>query len=180
MTRPLLPFLIAVTCGVSLLSAQRPGGGMTERGGGARPGMVRGRMPEPPSRDLIAGPYAPDSMIHKFVLDTVQGPRYRAAWDSMMAATRPARDSIREAMGGLQRARGEGYQREGERRAAEIRRLGKRLKQEEERFDKVVRRILTDDQWDDFKDWRERRRETEQELQRRNMEEGMGRRRPRG
>lgn len=142
---------------------------------GGRPMMGRGRMPEPPSEDLLNGPFRPDSMTPKFRLDSAQGERYRAAWDSMMAATRPARDSIREAMDGMQRARVEGYQREGQRQGALIERLGKRLKKDEERFDKVIRRFLSKEQWEEFKDWRDRRRETERELRRqRMMEEGPG------
>lgn len=195
--RPLLPLLLALTTGVSLVHAQGPGG----MGGGmqgGRPGMIsRGRMREPPSEDLIAGPYQPDSMTRKFGLDSSQALRYRAVWDSMMAATRPVRDSVREAMAGIRRApvagrppdeehggRREDRRREREERARMERRrqeeeriedriqeLGKRLKKEEERFDKVVRRFLTEDQWGDFKYWRDRRRETERELRRQRMEE---------
>ena len=104
--RPLLPLLIAVSIGVSHLAAQGMGG----RGGigGPRP-MMGGRRPqELPSQDLLRGPYAPDSMTSKFRLDSTQAERYRAAWDSTMSATRPARDSALEAMGDLRRARGEG------------------------------------------------------------------------
>jgi hypothetical protein len=152
-------------------------------------------MPDPPSEDLIAGPYSPDSMTRKFGLDSAQALRYRVVWDSMMAATHPARDSIREAMEGMRRTRTEqgppegeyGGRREERRREREqrtrmerrreeegraeerIQRLGKRLKKEEERFDKVVRRFLTEDQWGDFKYWRDRRRETERELRRQRM-----------
>jgi hypothetical protein len=69
----------------------------------------------------------------------------------------------------------EGYQREGERNQELVERLGKHLKKEEGRFDKVTRKILTKEQWDEFKDWRKRRRETEQELrQQRGPEGGMG------
>jgi hypothetical protein len=93
----------------------------------------------------------------------------------MMAVTRPMRDSVQEAMGGFRRARMEGYQREGERNQELVERLGKHLKKEEGRFDKVTRKILTKEQWDEFKDWRKRRRETEQELrQQRGPEGGMG------
>jgi hypothetical protein len=177
-TRVIL-ILIFTTGLLQPLTAQGPGG-MGGRPGSGPGRMMRGRMAEPPSRDLIEGPYAPDSMIPKFALDSVQGPRYRAAWDSMMAATRPVRDSVREATGGLERARGEGYQREGGRRSAEIQRLAKTLKKEEERFDKVVRRILTQEQWEEFKDWRDRRRRTEKELRQEQMGEGIGGPRRRG
>lgn len=138
--------------------------------------MMGGRRPaEPPSEDLLRGPYEPDSMARKFQLDSTQNGRYLAAWDSMMAATRPARDSIHAAMTGLGRARAEGYQREGERQSGLVQRLGKQLKKDEERFDKVIRRFLSREQWEEFKDWRKRRRETERELRRERMrEEGPG------
>lgn len=174
--RPALlwPFLAAMTLGVTTLTAQSmggpPGGGMGGMGGG-RPPMGRGRAPqEMPSRDMLRGPYEPDSMAHKFELDSTQSARYRAAWDSMMAATRPRRDSVEQAMGTLRRARTEGYQQEGARQTELVHELGKSLQKEEERFDKVIRKFLTKDQWGDFKDWRDRRRETEKELRQQEME----------
>lgn len=130
------------------------------------------RMVEPPSEDLLRGPFEPDSMTPKFRLDSAQGARYRAAWDSMMAATRPARDSIRAAMATRRRARTEGFARETERQQKVTRDLAKQLKKEEERFDRVIRRFLSEDQWEDFKDWRTRRRETERDLRRQQMMEG--------
>ena len=171
--RPLIPLLLAVTCGVLPLNAQGPGGM-----GGGRPGgrpMMGRRMTEPPSEDLLRGPYEPDSMAHKFQLDSAQRVRYRTAWDSMMTATRPARDSVRQAIEMVQRARREGYRQEGARQAEVIQHFGKALKKDEERFDKVIRRFLSSDQWEDFKDWRKRRRETERELRRQQLEqEGPG------
>ncbi len=145
------------------------------RGMSRRPMRVNGM--EMPSPDLVKGPYEPDSMIHKFQLDSAQGVRYRFVWDSMMAATRPARDSIHQAVATYRRAGTEGYQQEQERQAALVHKLGKELEKAEGRFDKVIRKFLTDDQWGDFKDWRERHRETERQLREQQMQErGMGRR----
>ncbi|HEX7917938.1 MAG TPA: hypothetical protein VF454_00970 [Gemmatimonadales bacterium] len=168
--RLLLPLLLALTTGVSLAHAQGRGG-MRGGMGGGRPMMGGGRPAEPPSEDLLRGPYAPDSMAPKFELDSAQSARYRIAWDSMMTATRPARDSIHQAMEMTRRARMEGYQQEGQRQSELVQRLGKQLKKDEEHFDKVIRRFLSKDQWEDFKDWRKRRRETERELRRQQMEE---------
>lgn len=171
--RTLPLFWIAVTLGVTPLAAQGPGGpggSMGGRGMGT-PMMPRRRPAEPPSEDLVRGPFVPDSMIPKFALDSAQGARYRAAWDSMMAATAPTRDSVRATMGERRRARLEGFQREGAREDEVMSRLVKRLKKDEARFDKALKHILTKDQWGDFKDWRDRRRATEREL--REQQQGM-------
>lgn len=141
--------------------------------------MGRRRPAEMPSEDLVRGPFRPDSLIPKFGLDSVQGARYRASWDSMMAATAPTRDSLRATFEMRRRARDEGFAREGSRQDDEIQKLGKALKKDEEKFDKVMKKILTKDQWGDFKDWRDRRRRTEQELreqQRMDGPDGGGRR----
>lgn len=161
------------------LTAQGPGGGMGGPGGmgaGGTRGRPYGRRPvEPPSEDLIRGPYEPDSLIPKFQLDTAQGARYRVSWDSMMAATRPVRDSVHASRDSFRRAQGEGFSREGARQQEVMQHLVKRLQKEEGRFDKVMRHILTDDQWGDFKDCRKRRRETERELRdQQQMEGGFG------
>ena len=181
-TSLLWPILAAITLGITTLSAQemggRPGGGM----GGGRPMMPRGRAPQDmPSFDMLKGPYEPDSMAHKFELDSAQATRYHAAWDSMMAATRPTRDSVEQAMTFLRRARTEGYQQEGAREAELVHTLGKELQKDEEHFDKVIRKFLSKDQWGDFKDWRDRRRESEKEMRQQQMEQGGmgGRHRPR-
>ena len=169
----LWPLLIGITLGVTPLVAQGgpPGGGMGGGPpGGGRRGPMGGRPVEMPSADLIQGPYEPDSMIRKFALDSAQGVRYRAAWDSMMAATRPRRDSVHQAMGALRRARTEGYHEEGQRQAEIVRKVGKALAKDEEQFDKVIRKFLSKDQWEDFKDWRERRRETEKEMRQQEMQ----------
>ena len=164
--------LIGITLGVTPLVAQGgpPGGGMGGGMGGGRRPPMGGRASEMPSADLLQGPYEPDSMIRKFELDSAQGVRYRAAWDSMMAATRPRRDSVHQAMATLHRARTEGYQQEGERQAEIVQKVGKELAKDEEHFDKVIRKFLSKDQFDDFKDWRERRRETEKELRQQEMQ----------
>lgn len=145
---------------------------------GGRPMMARRGGGELPSEDVMRGPFPPDSMTHKFGLDSTQGARYQVSWDSMMAATRPARDSVHEAMEGMRRARTEGYQHEGERQTELIRHLGKELQKQDDHFDGVLRHILTKDQWGDFKDWRKRRRETEKELRQQGQVDGggMGRR----
>ena len=57
-----------------------------------------------PSEEVMRGPFPPDSMAQKFGLDTLQATRYQVSWDSMMAVSRPARDSLHEAMGGTRRA----------------------------------------------------------------------------
>lgn len=126
--------------------------------------MGRRRPTELPSEDLVRGPYLPDSLIPKFGLDSAQGARYRGSYDSMMAATAPTRDSLRATLALRRRARDEGFAREGARQDEEIQKLGKTLKKDEEKFDKVMKKILTKDQWGDFKDWRDRRRATEREL----------------
>jgi len=132
---------------------------------------------EMPSEEVLRGPYPPDSMAHKFGLDSTQAGRYRVAWDSMMTAYRPARDSLHQALDRMHRARTEGYQHEGGREAAVTRHLGKELQKDLDHFDGVIRHILTKDQWGDFKDWRKRRRETEKELRQQQMiDGGMGRR----
>lgn len=140
---------------------------------------------ELPSDEAMRGPIPPDSMAHKFGLDGGQADRYRAAWDSMMAATRPIRDSLHQALEGMQRARTEGYQHESDREAAMTRHLGKALEKATDHFDPVIRRILTKDQWGDFKDWRKRRRATEKQLRQQGqmdggMRQGEGRRRDGG
>ena len=170
-----IPLLwLAVTLGVTPLAAQGPGGpggSMGGRGMGGPQMMPRRRPAEPPSEDLVRGPFVPDSLIPKFGLDSAQGARYRASWDSMMAATAPTRDSVRATMGQRRRARSEGFQREGEREDEVMSKLVKTLKKDEDRFDKVMKHILTKDQWGDFKDWRDRRRATEREL--RESQQGM-------
>ncbi|MBW8773405.1 MAG: hypothetical protein JF590_08970 [Gemmatimonadetes bacterium] len=163
---PLL--LLTLTLGVPPLAAQGPGGyggGMGGRGmGGGRPMMSRRAPAEPPSEDLIRGPYHPDSMATKFALDSAQSARYRTAWDSMMTATAPTRDSVRATLGERRRARVEGFQREGAREDEVLQKLVKTLQKDEDHFDKVMKKILTKDQWGDFKDWRARRRATEREM----------------
>lgn len=185
--RNLLILLLGVTLGVPPLAAQgrggMGGGGMRGGGGGGRPMMGSRRPADAPSGDLVRGPFVPDSMIPKFGLDSSQGARYRASWDSMMAATALTRDSAHAAMAGIRRARMEGFQHEGTRQDEVMQKLGKELKKDEEHFDKVVKRILTKDQWGDFEDWRDRRRATERELREQarmdGPEGGSGGRRPR-
>ncbi|HET7040996.1 MAG TPA: hypothetical protein VFI13_03210, partial [Gemmatimonadales bacterium] len=84
-----LASIVVLALFASPLCAQGPGGmggdGFGGRGMGGRPMMGRRRPADAPSEDLLRGPFVPDSMITKFALDTVQGARYRAAWDSMMA-----------------------------------------------------------------------------------------------
>lgn len=158
--------LLILSLGVTPLVAQGRGGfggGGGRDGMGGRPMMAR-RPEEPPSEDLVRGPYPPDSLIPKFGLDSAQGGRYRVSWDSMMAATAPTRDSVRMLFDQRRRARAEGFQRIGTADDGALQKLGKALKKEEARFDKVMKRILTKDQWGDFKDWRDRRRATEREL----------------
>ena len=170
--------LLVLTLMASPLLAQGPGGmggdGFGGRGMGGRPMMPRRRPAEPPSEDLIRGPFAPDSLIPKFELDSAQGARYRAVWDSMMTATAPTRDSIRATLAGRRRARTEGFEREGARQDEVIQKLAKELRKDEDRFDKVMKHILTKDQWGDFKDWRTRRRETERELREQDRMDGPG------
>jgi hypothetical protein len=143
--------------------------------------MARRGGAEMPSEDVMRGPFPPDSMSQKFGLDTLQAARYQVSWDSMMAATRPVRDSLHEAREGMRRARTEGYAHEGERQSELLQHLGKELQKQDDHFDGVLRHILTKDQWGDFKDWRKRRRETEKELREQGqMDGGMGRRGGRG
>lgn len=171
-TLPLLWFTL--TLGVTPLAAQGPGGPGGSMGGRGMEGpqmMSRRRPAEPPSEDMVRGPFAPDSMIPKFALDSAQGARYRASWDSMMTASAPTRDSVRATMAERRRARAEGFQREGAREDEVMSRLVKTLKKDEDRFDKVLKHILTKDQWGDFKDWRDRRRATAREL--REQQQGM-------
>lgn len=179
----LSPILVLSLLGCIPLAAQGPGGfgggGMGRGGMGGRPMMGRRRPADMPSEDLVRGPLMPDSLIPKFQLDSGQGARYRTSWDSMMAATAPTRDSLRATFEMRRRARDEGFAREGARQDDEIQKLAKALRKDEEKFDKVMKKILTKDQWGDFKDWRDRRRETEKEVreqQRMDGPEGGGRR----
>ncbi|MBW8772065.1 MAG: hypothetical protein JF590_02035 [Gemmatimonadetes bacterium] len=187
MRRALL--VLALCTAPALLAAQGPGGsvgGFGGRGGmGGRPMMPRRAGVEMPSEDVMRGPFPPDSMAQKFGLDSTQTERYRASWDSMMAASRPVRDSLHQAVEGMRRARTEGYQHEGDREAGMMRHFGKVLKKDSDHFDGVIRRILTKDQWGDFKDWRKRRRDTEKQLRQQGqfdggMRRGEGRRRDGG
>lgn len=164
----LFPVLLLVTLGIVPLSAQTPGGfgGTGRRGGGmgGRQMMGQRRPLASPSEDILHGPLPPDSMIPQFALDSAEGLRYRGAWDSMMVATAPRRDSIQQMVADRRRAREEGFQHIGPIQDGEIQKLMKELKDDDARFDKVIRHILTKDQWADFKDWRDRRRRTEREV----------------
>ena len=126
-----------------------PPGGMGAPGG--RSGL---RAPNLPGLELD-GPM--DSATARLLLDLTdeQAGRYAQAYDSFMVATRPQRDSARVATGKMNDRLDSGDRAAATFYAERLQELGKYLKNQQDRFERAQRSLLTDDQARRYREWKE-------------------------
>jgi len=152
------------------LGAQDPAGGGTgpsggfggEHGGGRHGGRgERGertgnRAIDPAaivSRADLDGPPPPDTLRQVLSLTDDQLGRYTLAYETLMAATRPQRDTARTALARVRFANEQGLESAARDYATLARRLGKDLHKQDEQFDKSIQSELTGEQRRRFKEW---------------------------
>ncbi len=167
--------LAATTMVVSSLAAQDaggygPSGGRGAWGGRGRDGGWGGhRMGDQgfdpssmPSPEEIDGPPTPATFKQLFSLTDPQADQYGRAWDSLMAETRPARDSARAAQETMRSAFAD-YDREAAQQQTKVlQRLGKDLRKRDEVFDKSLV-FLTKDQRKQYDDWKKDQKKAREE-----------------
>jgi enamine deaminase RidA (YjgF/YER057c/UK114 family)/Spy/CpxP family protein refolding chaperone len=127
------------------------GGAPGGMGGPERSGL---RAPNLPGLEL-EGPM--DSATARMLLDLTdeQARRYGQAYDSFMVATRPQRDSAKVATGKMNDRLDSGDRAAATFYAERLQELGKHLKEQQDRFERAMRPVLTDAQVRAYRQWKE-------------------------
>lgn len=126
--------------------------------GGYR-GMSGGGRYGPPAPKLpgveLTGPL--DTALARVLLklSADQANRYALAYDSFMVATKQSRDSANVAVGKMNDRLDQGDRAAAEFYAEQVQDIGKSLKDRQDRWENDLRRILTGDQVNAYKKWRE-------------------------
>ena len=124
---------------------------------GAFPGMSGRYAPSAPKLPGVelTGPL--DTALARVLLKLSddQATRYALAYDSFMVATRPQRDSATVALGKMNDRLDQGDRAAAEFYAEQVQDIGKWLKDRQDRWENNLRRILTGDQVNAYKKWRE-------------------------
>ncbi|HXV89977.1 MAG TPA: RidA family protein [Gemmatimonadales bacterium] len=153
MTKRAMAVLAVVTLAPAMASAQGVPGGPPGGMGGpdGRSGL---RAPNLPGLEL-EGPM--DSATARLLLDLTdqQAGRYAQAYDSFMVATRPQRDSARVTTGKMNDRLDSGDRAAATFYAERLQELGKYLKNQQDRFERAQRSLLTDDQARRYRQWKE-------------------------
>jgi hypothetical protein len=177
--------LAATMMVVSSLAAQDAGGygppGGRGRGGswgGHRRGDQGFDPSSMPSPEEIDGPPTPGTFKQLFALTDQQADAYGHGWDSLMAETKPQRDSARVARETMRSAFADRDREAAQQQARILQRLGKGLRQRDEAFDKSLA-FLTKDQRKQYDDWKKDQKKAREE-QRRDRFRGDGGEGPRG
>ena len=177
--------LAATMMVVSSLAAQDAGGYGPSGGRGGRGGRGRGggwgghgmgdqgfdpsSMPSP---EEIDGPPTPGTFKQLFALTDQQADAYGHGWDSLMAESKPQRDSARVARETMRSAFADHDREAAQQQAKVLQRLGKDLRQRDEAFDKSLA-FLTKDQRKQYDDWKKDQKKAREE-QRRDRFRGDG------
>lgn len=150
-THGVAALLVVATCSPTIARAQ---GGMPPSGMGGPDGRSGPRAPNLPGLE-IEGPM--DSATARLLLDLTdeQADRYAQAYDSFMVATRPQRDSARVATGKMNDRLDSGDRAAAMFYAERLQELGKQLKQRQDRFERMMRPLLTDDQVRRYREWKD-------------------------
>ncbi len=149
MKRAMAALIVMVTLTTAVARTQGPPGGMGAPGGPS--GL---RAPNLPGLEL-EGPM--DSGVARTLLDLTdeQAGRYAQAYDSFMVATRPQRDSARVATGKMNDRLDSGDRAAATFYAERLQELGKSLKNQQDRFERAQRSLLTDEQARRYRQWKE-------------------------
>jgi hypothetical protein len=160
--------------------------------GGGDPGYMRGRrsggmMRQPeggrsrlPSSDEVEGPATPGAMQQIAGLDGDQIKRYTRIYEQHMAATKPARDSVRTALQATRQAFESGDMQSARPSRDLVVRLWKDVSKQDEEFDKGLKSILTKDQVKQYSQWREDEKKEAEAQRQEEMRGRFGGRRPDG
>ena len=176
--RLLLACLLAASASGNRLAAQDPGsygpgGGMGPGGGAWQGGGGRGMRPgrgafdafDLPTPEEIDGPPTPGTLRQLLALDDSQSDRYTRAWDSLMADSKPQRDSARAAREAMRSAFRERNRDGAREQATLLARLGKDLRKRDETFDKSLA-FLTADQRKQYEDYKKEQKKAREEERR--------------
>ena len=177
--------LAAALAAASPLVAQGPGsygpggaaagGGARGWGGGGRGGRMGGDQSfDPsalPSPEEIDGPPTPGTFRQLFALADSQADRYGHAWDSLMAATTPQRDSARTARATMRSAFQDHDRDAVQQQAKVLERLGKDLRKSNDGFDKSLG-FLTDAQRKKYDDWKKEQKKARDDERRQHFRGG--------
>ena len=145
-----------------------PGIARAQGGMGGPPGGMGEpelRAPKLPGLEL-EGPM--DSATARLLLDLTdeQAGRYAQAYDSFMVATRPQRDSARVATGKMNDRLDSGDRAAATFYAERLQELGRRLKEQQDRFERMMRPLLSDEQVRRYREWKDTEQRTIAERQR--------------
>jgi len=137
-----------------LLPSATWGQGYGRGGGMVQSGQYGPRAPRLPTVEL-AGPL--DTALARVTLSLTadQSTRYRQAYDSFMVATGPQRDSANAAIAKMNERLDGGDRAAAMFYAERVQDIGKDLKDQQDRFESDLRRILNGDQVKAYKKWRE-------------------------
>jgi hypothetical protein len=159
------------------------GGGPGDMQGHRRGGMMH-RSGEGPSRlpspDEVEGPATPGAMQQIVGLDQDQTRRYTQSYEQHMAATKPARDSLRTALQATRQAFDSGGMESARPSRDLVVRLWKDLSKQDEEFDKRLKSIFTKDQVKQYSKWREDEKKAAEAQRQEEMRARFGGRRPEG
>ena len=142
---------------VALVTAFTPAVARSQGPAGGPPGGMGGpelRAPKLPGLEL-EGPM--DSSVARVRLDLTdaQAGRYAVAYDSFMVATRPQRDSARVATGKMNDRLDSGDRAAATFYAERLQELGKRLKEQQDRFERMMRPLFTEEQVRRYREWKD-------------------------
>ena len=156
-----------------------PGGMRGHRSGGMMrpPQGGRSRLP---SSDEVEGPATPGAMQQIVGLDPDQTKRYAQIYEQHMAATKPARDSVRTALQATRQAFESGNMESARPSRDLVVRLWKDVSKQDEDFDKGLKSILTKDQVKQYGRWREDEKKAAEAQRQEEMRGRFGGRRPDG
>jgi enamine deaminase RidA (YjgF/YER057c/UK114 family)/Spy/CpxP family protein refolding chaperone len=157
MNRSLTYLVTPTVAALLVLTALAPAVARAQAGSGGPPGAMGGaelRAPRLPGLEL-EGPM--DSGVARVRLDLTgeQASRYAQAYDSFMVATRPQRDSARVATGKMNDRLDSGDRAAATFYAERLQELGKHLKEQQDRFERMMRPLLTDEQVRRYREWKD-------------------------
>lgn len=125
------------------------------RSGGMMMGPRQGGRSRLPSSDEVEGPPTPVAMQQIVGLNEDQTKRYTQAYQQHMAATKPARDSVRTALQATHQAFESGDMQSARPGRDLVVRLWKDVSKQDEEFDKGLKSILAKDQVKQYSQWRD-------------------------
>lgn len=137
-------------------------GGRPMRGGG-RMGP-RADLSSMPTPSKIEGPATPAVMHDTIGVTGEPLDRYAVMYANHIAATGPARDSLRSSMRGMREAFETGGRDAAREHRSDLQRQWKDLSKRDQQFEKALEELLSKDQQKKYKKWKKAREKAEQEL----------------